>query len=712
MTSEPVYQFEDVTVDSARFQVLRVGVPLDLEPKALEVLLFLIERRERLVLKEELLEGVWRDTFVTPNALTRVIAQLRKALRDDAQEARVIETVPRKGYRFLPVVSTVPSNGGAKAVVPAKPATAPRMGVGPAPPSFWRMVLPLVVGAFLALSGWIWTRSPVPEPLTLTDPVQLTTAAGYEADPSLSPDGRRLAYTAEENGFNEIYVRPLGEGKRIQVTADGGQNVGAVWSPDGEQLAYHSQARGGIWIVPASGGVAKQVVAAGSEPAWSPDGSMLAFSTYQGALAERAEIRLAPVAGGAQRSVTRPGSPRGGHRGPAWSHDGQRVAFYTFDGSEGSSLWVVPAAGGDPVSVAAHVNPTKVAFTPDGRALCWSGTGPAVNVGIWCAGLDQSSPAEPIAVLQGVAGASGLSIARDGTIAYAIRRAESDLWSLPLSTTGEAAGDPVALMRDTSRNTYPAFSPDGRHLAFLSWRPGTPSDLWLMNMQTMATELLTPGTDDEFFPTWMPDNQRVLTAISRGPSRRVSRVDIDTRQAEDVQGLPAQMSNLALSPDGRDLAYHVTNDSGGLTVWRVPATGGDPVRLTPPDRSAGYPSWSPDGQRLALEMDDGGTTQVWVVNRDGSGLRRVTSTPGQHWPHSWAPDNDRIAFAGERDAIWNVWTVSTSTGVTQQLTKFSTPNGYVRYPAWSPRNDRIVFEHATVTANVWTARLRGAAHPK
>ena len=84
-------------------------------------------------------------------------------------------------------------------------------------------------------------------------------------------------------------------------------------------------------------------------------------------------------------------------------------------------------------------------------------------------------------------------------------------------------------------------------------------------------------------------------------------------------------------------------------MWRVPATGGDPVRLTPPERSAGYPSWSPDGQRLALEVDDGGTTQVWVVNRDGSGLRRVTTTPGQHWPHSWAPDNDRIAFAGERD---------------------------------------------------------------
>ena len=149
-------------------------------------------------------------------------------------------------------------------------------------------------------------------------------------------------------------------------------------------------------------------------------------------------------------------------------------------------------------------------------------------------------PAEPVAVLQGVAGASGLSIARDGTIAYAIRRTESDLWSLPLSATGQPAGDPMPLLRDTSRNTYPTFSPDGRHLAFLSWRPGSPSDLWLMDMQTQASALLAPGKDDQFFPTWMPDNRRVLTAIGRGPVRRMGRIDIDTRQTEEVKGLPSR----------------------------------------------------------------------------------------------------------------------------------------------------------------------------
>jgi Tol biopolymer transport system component/DNA-binding winged helix-turn-helix (wHTH) protein len=702
-----VYEFEDVRVDTGRFQVLKAGVPLELEPKALEVLLFLIERRERMVLKEELLDGVWRDTFVTPNALTRVIAQLRKALGDDAQEAHVIETVPRKGYRFLPEVSRVATAAVAEVPPAARARTAtPTVG----PPSIWRISLPLVIGAMLALTGWSWLRpaAPAPAPLALTDLMQLTTGTGYEAHPSLSRDGRRIAYTSEANGFNEIYVRPVGEGNRIQVTADGGQNSGAVWSPDGERLAYQSHAKGGIWIVPASGGPAKQVATIGSEPAWSPDGSMLAFSTYQGGLAERAAIVMVPVAGGAPRPITRPGTPRGGHRGPAWSKDGRRLAFYSFDGSRGASLWIAPVAGGEPTRVASNVTPDRIAFAPDGGTLCWSGMGPSANMGIWCTALDQPVPAPAVAVLQGVAGLSGFSITDDGTVVYAISRTDSDLWSVPLSG-GQLSGGPEPLLRDTSRNAFPRFSPDGRSLVFSTWTPGSPWNLWLMNMQTRATEIVVPGRDAELYPSWLPDGRHLLIAALGASGRRVLRVAIDTRQTEDVPGLPARMANLALSPDARDLAYHAANDGGSLTAWVVPMSGGSPVRLSPPERSAGYPAWSPDGRRIALEVEDGRHTQIWILNRDGTGLRQITSSPGQHWPHTWSPDSDRIAFAGERDGVWNVWTVSTSSGIAQQLTRFTTPNGYVRYPAWSPLNDRIVFEHATVTANVWTGRLVGAA---
>ncbi len=142
--------------------------------------------------------------------------------------------------------------------------------------------------------------------------------------------------------------------------------------------------------------------------------------------------------------------------------------------------------------------------------------GPSANVGIWCVRLDEAATAAPVAVLQGVPGTSGFSIARDGTIAYATSWVESDLWSLPLSPAGQPASDAAPLLRDTSRNSYPRFSPDGRFLAFSTWRPGSPWDLWLMNMKTLATEVVVTGKDAEFFPSWMPDNRHVLMTTGGG----------------------------------------------------------------------------------------------------------------------------------------------------------------------------------------------------
>jgi Tol biopolymer transport system component len=83
----------------------------------------------------------------------------------------------------------------------------------------------------------------------------------------------------------------------------------------------------------------------------------------------------------------------------------------------------------------------------------------------------------------------------------------------------------------------------------------------------------------------------------------------------------------------------------------------------------------------------------------------LTSARGQSWPHSWSPDNDRIAFAGERDAVWNLYTISKRSRLVSQITSFTAPTGYVRYPAWSPSGSRIVFERAQTSGSVWTATL-------
>ena len=99
--STELYEFGDVAVDLRRVEVRRAGEAVPLEPKSFDVLRHLLENRDRLVTKDELLDAVWKDTFVTPNVLTRAVAQLRKGLGDDAFEARYIETVAKRGYRFI-----------------------------------------------------------------------------------------------------------------------------------------------------------------------------------------------------------------------------------------------------------------------------------------------------------------------------------------------------------------------------------------------------------------------------------------------------------------------------------------------------------------------------------------------------------------------------------------------------------------------------------
>src|SRR5215510_8828696 len=95
------WTFDAVTIDPAAFRVVVNGVPQSLEPKSFRLLQFLIEHRDRVVSKEEIFQAVWPGTFVTDNALTRAIAQVRKAIGDDPKQPRYIETVPTIGYRFL-----------------------------------------------------------------------------------------------------------------------------------------------------------------------------------------------------------------------------------------------------------------------------------------------------------------------------------------------------------------------------------------------------------------------------------------------------------------------------------------------------------------------------------------------------------------------------------------------------------------------------------
>ena len=740
MDAKPlIYQFDTIQVDPQTFRILKDGNVLPVEPKAFEVLVFLLHHHGRLVEKDELLEAVWKDLYVTPNALTRVIAHLRKTLGDDAKESRYIETVPTRGYRFIADVKTLAGGGvqngdrqrdyetyennetdekesGPMEMV--RVFRSFRVFRNLSSDSRWRAISLVVLSALLVGLGLcLWLQRTISEKPRIAQTVQVTSAPLIDLYPAFSPDGQSLAYSGLQNGRFEIFIKPLTPGSReVQVTTDGSDNVQPSWSPDGKLIAFHSRRRGGIWVVPSLGGVAKQIVDFGADPVWSPDGQWLAFQSEpqvdinQTAFAALAPstIWIVPAGGGTAQPVTRKNYPPGGHGAPAWSPDSKRIAFVSYLPGR-AEVGTVRTDGSDFQSLASGLPSLfDPVFTPDGSYVYW--TMGAGNFKIWRRPISLKSgtpngAAEEIANT-GAALARYLTIAPDGKrLAYSSLMMANNIGSIAVSPeTGEAKSAPVLLTQDTNRRkTSPSFSADGSRIVYCMWRAGGPGELWLMDRDGGNAKQLTTGLAG--LPSWLPDGKRVSVVSKDDSSRRMWAVDVTSGKQEVLSPQTFPVALGKLSPDATLFAFNdYTN--GTYNVSLLPIAGGDTRQLTFDPEMMGFPCWSRDSQWLAFEVKRGSNTHIAIVPREGGPPQQITSDPGQSWPGSWAADHDRIAFAGMRDGIWNLYWVSRSTKQQTQLTNFTKPNSYVRYPVWSPHSDQIVYEYGETTGNVWLMELK------
>jgi Tol biopolymer transport system component len=185
--------------------------------------------------------------------------------------------------------------------------------------------------------------------------------------------------------------------------------------------------------------------------------------------------------------------------------------------------------------------------------------------------------------------------------------------------------------------------------------------------------------------------------------------DIVTREMTPLLDLGQPFDAPRLSPDGRLLAFSWGRGGKTINTWVVPVAGGEPQQITHDAELMAFPSWSPDGRTLAVEMKRGGHAQVAVIPLTAGLPPKAAGDPvpltaerGMNWPHSFSPDGDKVAYAGSRDGVWNVYWVSRSTRERRQLTTNRKLGAYVRYPAWSPRGDQLVYEFAETTGSIWT----------
>ncbi|MBK9965282.1 MAG: PD40 domain-containing protein [Holophagales bacterium] len=573
-----------------------------------------------------------------------------------------------------------------------------------------------VVAIALAAAG-CGGRPSQPTPPPSGTPKPLGGSSALELFPALSPFGNELATAVMSNGKLEIHIRPLQGGPGRPLTRDGKNNVHPAWSPDGTLIAFHSKDRGGLWVAPAAGGKSRLLAAFGSRPSFSPDGKRVAFqSTPLTDVAATAAPGLSPstiwivgAGGGSALSVTTAGNPRGGHGAPTWSPDGSRLYFVTSEPRlSQAEIWSVQPDGADLVRLHAGTRLYEPRVSPDGRTLWYGGqneqgTYALYRLPLGDGGRTVTGPAEAATALHADVPRSPSFSADGKKVAWSELTTTASIWSVTIDPDAALpTGPPSQLTAGDGRATWPIFSPDGGTIAF-GWNPpGGSNDVWLMDADGGRQRAIIEGPAVEYANDFYPDGKRLLCFSDReGGKFSGYEFDIATKA---FRKLPIDLSDaisIRLSPDGKRIAYHSKRDSITINTWMADLSTRTQQKLTFDREFVGYPCWSPDGRELALEVRRGDDIFIGVMPSAGGTPELLNEKRGLSWAFTYSPDGRRIAFAGYREDTWNLWWIDRKTREEKRLTDNTRLDVYIRFPYWSPKGDRIVYEQAETHGQVY-----------
>ena len=347
MSSPRPIQFGSFEVDLQTGELRKAGVRLKLGGQPFQVLAILLERPGDVFTREELQKRLWPDTFVdVDHNLNTAINKIREVLGDSAESPRFVETLPRRGYRFIALVE------GAQSA-----AVLGGSGVRQESRAPWVRRAPILFVVLLVLAAaglLIYRRLQSPTSSAQRTLTRLTFDSGLQIGATWSPDGRFIAYSSNRGGKFDIWVRQISGGDPVQITKGRGYNWQPDWSPDGKYIVFRSEdGEGGLFVVPALGGAGleRKISSFGFYPRWSPDASQILFQLNFQTPYFTNRFYVVRLDGSAPREVF---ADFVSHQdlqaiSAAWHPDGKRVSIWGWDpGSEQTirSFWTVSLEGG------------------------------------------------------------------------------------------------------------------------------------------------------------------------------------------------------------------------------------------------------------------------------------------------------------------------------------------------------------------------------
>jgi Tol biopolymer transport system component/DNA-binding winged helix-turn-helix (wHTH) protein len=697
-------RFGSFEVDLRAGEVRKSGLRIKLQGQPFAVLALLLERPGQVVTREELQQKLWAgDTFVNfEHGLNKAIGKVRDALADNADNPRFIETLPRRGYRFI-----APVNVGSAGLVPPPDADplSPESVAVPRPRLWSRLAFPMLSLGMAAALVLLWARERFGRPAAEPSPsdarvLRLTDLPGLEESPSISPDGRSVAFTAGVGGKRHVFVQLIAGGAPLQITRDAADHEYPRWSPDSSSIFYFSPAvsegvKGNIWEISALGGVPRRVVDSVGSADVSPTDGRLAFFRLA---KERIQL-VATTVDGSKVDVVAEFAPVSYYLYPRWSPDGRWIAFQRGD-SVRFDIFVTQSTGGQPRQLTHDNNMMSgFAWLPDSTGIVYSssrdGTMPYLPIlGMWAVRLRDGSVRR---VISGETSYMNPDISKSGAIVVSRMTLHADIWKFPVDgRPAENVRRGIRVTRQTGHVLTPTASPDDREVAFLS-DSGGHANLWVVATETGELHQVTYERDPNVAvgaPLWSPNGHTIAFVSSRGNKGLAFGVWLVDSDGSNLRNVANPGQGPAWSRDGRWVYY---------STWSGPAATDVALKKVPAD---GGPAVTVRSERLRNVIGLNGSTLYYGVDRTPVGgkpeveIHSATPEDGPfrvlaHIPASrvpiWqivypvlSPDGKWMAQALTDGFTTNLWALSTTTGEWRQITDFGDRATFIaRRVSWS-----------------------------
>ena len=657
--------FGAFTLDLERRGLYRADARVRLTAKPLETLIFLVENYGRVVEKQEILNAVWKDTFVTEDTLVHAIRDIRRALGDDRENPRFIMTVPREGYRFVcEVIETESVSTPIDLVAPTPnvPASRPRRRI---PPWFW-IAAPAL--ALIAIATWYFLSRTGSNRTKPGDggsgagglKKQITSGEFSAGKPIFSPDGKFILYVSSEEGtrgYGDLFVRQFPEGNPQRITNEINPSGDLpVFTGDGSHVAFSlprigqdSARHHDLWITLSSGGPPTRFIEDASGAGFSPDGKWVAYTKH---LRSGNALWVSPLN---RREEHSSGIDEG--YTPRWSPNGEWLAYTTSNPNEGlGAIWIC-----------------KVSESPEGLAII-SGHRKVTNESEQMYGLTWMSDSNSIifsskrtgpAQLYKVSIADGLitpllvgvgeygapSASPDGSVViFQYYRLTNDLKMA--TPEGECKAKNITF---DEFHSSPRISSNGEKLVSVIRQIDDSERLVLTDLKTKESSQLS--NRDARHPCWLnQENVAFLSPDASTQDTEVLFVNISTRETKSLTRFAGRADWLAIHPDGRRLAVVLKLPDGRERLALRDLT--NQVNTTIHEGSEyEYVRWSPDG--LSLSWDKPGTSRnapqtsagVWMLVLGQSEPRLVFK---DGYCPVWSGDGRGIYF-GLRHGQQGLW---------------------------------------------------------